>query len=99
MSDATPESQVPVVVRALKSYGFNATPGKKHFANKITIRGANESDRAHIFAISREFAKGFVVEILRNQTYFLVTLHTRPANVAIHTDVPPIHHGKGPYDG
>jgi hypothetical protein len=93
MSDATPESQVPVVVRALKSYGFNATPGKK------PIRGANESDRAHIFAISREFAKGFVVEILRNQTYFLVTLHTRPANVAIHTDVPPIHHGKGPYDG
>lgn len=95
MDGATPESQAPVVARALASYGFKATVCRKHYANMITLRGAKTEDRGHVYAIAKEFAKGFDIDVRLLQTYWIVSIHKRGRPVK-HAEVPPVN--KDGYD-
>jgi hypothetical protein len=78
--DATPETQIPVVCRALIAHGFIASHGRKKNANQVTIRGAKAEDRSIVFAISREYAKGFDIDVRLVQTYWIVSLFLKGKN-------------------
>jgi hypothetical protein len=72
MTGATAESQVPVVVAALRAEGFNATPGVKRSAHRVVVRGSPSVDLVR--AIAKRHAHGFYVHASEGVTYVVLTL-------------------------